>query len=110
VKYWVLVEASVAIDATAVQDDFTHLSHPNFSTQAKNLHEGVLELPAVVFSEEIDRAEVRALIRGEIAKGDVPFEKPVEFLGAPDTDAVALDKDLEHHHGTEGRLSPRSSR
>ena len=39
----VLVEGSVALDATAVQGDFTHFSHPSFPTEAKNLDEEVFE-------------------------------------------------------------------
>nr|WP_263627935.1 hypothetical protein [Saliphagus infecundisoli] len=99
----VLVESRVALDATAVQGDFAHLSHPSFSAEAKNLDEEVLELLAVVLAEEADRAEVRVLIRGEVAKGDVTFEEAVEFPGAPDADAVAEDEDFEHHHGMGGR-------
>nr|WP_232833786.1 hypothetical protein [Saliphagus sp. LR7] len=99
----VLVEGRVALDATAVQGDFTHLSHASFSAKAKDLDEEVLELLAVVLAEEGDRAEVRMLIRGEVAKGDVTFKEAVEFPGAPDADAVAEDEDFEHHHGMEGR-------
>lgn len=101
----VLVEGRVALDATAVQGDLAHLCHPSFPTEAKDLDEEVLELLAVVFAEEADRAEVRVLIRGEVAKGDVTFKEAVEFPGATDADAVAEDEDFEHHHGMEGRPS-----
>ncbi|EMA52247.1 hypothetical protein C450_11776 [Halococcus salifodinae DSM 8989] len=90
----VLVKGSVALDATAVQGDFAHLGHASFPTEAKNLDEEVLELSAVVLAEEADRAEVRVLIRGKVAKSDVPFEEPVEFAGAADTDTVAEDDAL----------------
>jgi len=99
-----LIEGSVALDATAVQGDFTHLSHPSFPTETKDLNEEVFELFAVVLAEEADRAEVGVLIRGKVAKGDVTLEEPVEFPGAADADAVAEDEDFEHHHGMEGRL------
>jgi len=98
-----LVEGSVALDATAVQGDFTHFSHPSFPTEAKNLNEEVPELLAVVLAKEADRAEVRMLIRRKVAKGDVAFEESVEFAGTTDTDTVAVDEDLEHHDGMEGR-------
>ena len=99
----ILVKSSVALDATAVQGDFAHLSHPSFPTEAKNLDEEVLELLAMVLEEEADRAEVRVLIRSKVAKSDVTFEEAVEFSGAADTDTVAEDEDFEHHHGMEGR-------
>src|SRR5699024_11104007 len=97
------VESSVALDATAVQGDFTHLSHPSFPTEAENLDEEVLELLAVVLAKETDRTEVRVLIRGKVAKSDVTFEETVEFSGTADTDTVAEDEDFQHHHGMEGR-------
>jgi len=97
-----LIEGSVALDATAVQGDFTHLSHPSFPTETKNLDEEVLELLAVVLAKEADRAEVRVLIRGKVAKSDVAFEETVEFPRAADTDTVADDEDFQHHHGIEG--------
>src|SRR5699024_219803 len=77
----ILVECGVALDAPAVQGDFTHLSHASFPTEAKNLNEEVFELLAMVLAEEADRAEVRVLIRGEVAKSDVTFEETVEFAG-----------------------------
>jgi len=98
-----LVEGSVALDATAVQGDFAHLGHASFPTQTKNFNEEVLELLAVVFAEETDGAEVRMLIRSEIAEGHVTFEESVEFPGAPDADRVAEDENFEHHDGMEGR-------
>jgi len=99
----ILVEGSVALDATAVQGDFAHLGHASFPTQTKNFNEEVLELLAVVFAEETDGAEVRMLIRSEIAEGHVTFEESVEFPGAPDADRVAEDENFEHHDGMEGR-------
>ncbi|WP_273837363.1 hypothetical protein [Halococcus sp. PRR34] len=63
----------------------------------------MLELLAMVFAKEADRAEVRVLIRGEIAESDVTFEVAVEFAGASDADTVAKDEDFEHHDGMEGR-------
>jgi hypothetical protein len=99
----VLVEGSVALDATAVQGDFAHLSHPSFPTETKNLNEEVFELLTVVLAEEADRAEVGLLIRGKVAKRDVTFEETVEFAGAADADTVAEDEDFQHHHGMEGR-------
>jgi len=99
----VLVEGSVALDATAVQGDFAHLSHSSFSAQAKNLDEEVLKLLSVVLAKEADRAEVRLLICGKVAKSDVTFKQAVEFPRAADTDTVAEDEDFQHHHGMEGR-------
>src|SRR5699024_4009309 len=99
----ILIECGVALDATAVQGDFTHLGHASFPAEAKNLDEEMLELLAVVLAEEADRAEVRVLIRGKVAKSDVAFEEPVEFAGTADTDAVAEDEDFQHHDGMEGR-------
>src|SRR5699024_10899577 len=99
----ILVECGVALDAPAVQGDFTHLSHASFPTEAKNLNEEVFELLAMVLAEEADRAEVRVLIRGEVAKSDVTFEETVEFAGTTDPDTVPEDEDLEHHDGMEGR-------
>ncbi|GAB7092843.1 hypothetical protein JCM18237_31140 [Halorubrum luteum] len=99
----VLVEGRVALDAATVQGDFAHLSNASFSAKAKDLNEEVLELLAVVLAEEADRAEVRVLIRGKVAKGDVTFKQAVEFPGAADADAVAENEDFEHHHGMEGR-------
>jgi len=98
-----LIEGSVALDATAVQGDFPHFSHPSFSTQAKDLDEEVLEIFAVVLAKEADCAEVRLLIRGKVAKSDITFEETVEFPRTTDTNTVAEDEDFQHHHGMEGR-------
>jgi hypothetical protein len=65
----------------------------------------VPELIAVVLTKEADRAEVRVLICGKIAKSDVTFKETVKFAGAPDADTVAKDEDFEHHYGMEGRPS-----
>jgi hypothetical protein len=99
----ILVEGSVALDATPVQGDFAHLSHPSFPTEAKNLDEEVLELLAMILAKKADRPEVRVLIRGKVAKSDVTFEETVEFSGAPNADTVAEDENFEHHNGMEGR-------
>ncbi|MEF8902924.1 MAG: hypothetical protein V5A29_03165 [Haloarculaceae archaeon] len=63
----------------------------------------MLELLAVVLAKEADRAEVRLLICGKIAKSDVTFKQAVEFPRAADTDTVPEDEDFQHHHGMEGR-------
>jgi hypothetical protein len=53
----ILIKCSVALDATAVQGDFAHLSHSSFPTETKNLDKKVLELLAVVLAKEADRTE-----------------------------------------------------
>jgi hypothetical protein len=96
-------QCGVALDASAVQGDFSKVSKAGFSTEAQDFLEQVLEVLTVVFSEVADRAEVRLLIGSKVAEGDVSFKQSIEFAGAADTNSIAEDEDFQHQDGMEGR-------
>jgi hypothetical protein len=99
----VRVESGVALDASAVQGDFSEVSKPGFSAETQDLFEEMFELLAMVFAKVADRPEVWVLIGGKVPEGDITFEQPIEFAGASDADRIAEDEDFQHQDRVEGR-------
>lgn len=69
-------------DSSTVQGDLTQLSHPGLVAQTEDLNEEVSEVLSMVVAKVADGAKIRLLIGGEISKGDVSFEEPVDLPGA----------------------------
>jgi hypothetical protein len=99
----VRAESGVALDAAAVQGDFSEVSKPGFSTEAENFLEEVFELLSMVFAKVANRAEVWLLIGGKIPKSDVAFKQSIQFTGASNADRIAEDEDFQHKDRVEGR-------
>jgi len=96
-------QCGVALDASAVQGNFSKISKAGFSTETQDSFEEVFEVLTMVFAEVANRAEVWLLIGSKVAESDVSFEQTVEFAGTTNADSVAEDEDFQHQDGVEGR-------
>lgn len=59
----------------------------------------MLEVLAVILAKIAVSVEIRLLIIGKIAKGNVAFEESIDFPRALDALCVSKNQDFEKHHG-----------